>query len=632
MEFREYASRETAAVVSRLLTAQAEAQIRLAKEALEHAAKALDGRITHVASSDDVRDLVQRLEAAAGIAIQRVQQEAQKAVDAAREETAAAERQTAEAQSLITSLRAENAQLADRASTAEADLDATIEAHRQIELELRELRTQLDGARAEITRLEGGLEAAAAQRTTLSEELAGAREHVARLEGALAAAQAAAAEESDARTTLQAELDAARSRLATLEESRATLRAELEGAQAAWKAADAELETARAGFVALESEFAGVRANLEARESELDETRAKLQSVEAELDSSRATLRATEAELETARAAVTTTLAELDTARAAARHTESSLDTTRAALSSAVSDLESSRAATAAVEATLETTRAALRAADAELAAIREEADRRVPLIDTAVDACRSMAGATTISGLFGDLTAALAPQFTRVAIFRARAHHLEGEHSHGFDSDTDVSKLVLPLTLESIITRAHSTGKAARLVPGQEGGSAPFTGTPHLALAVPIRHQDETVAVLYADADDPASGRDERPAFAEMLAAHATLLLARMSQEMKTLQELREYAAMLLQEAEQMYAADVEAGKSDADRKRRLKDTIECARQLYAQRAALEGASAAGLLDEQIAAAIGDSPSTPFARDLSHCAGGRQKAKRTAS
>jgi hypothetical protein len=343
-------------------------------------------------------------------------------------------------------------------------------------------------------------------------------------------------------------------------------------------------------------------------------------------------MRATESELESARSTLASTLAELDTARAATRHTESSLDTTRAALSSAVADLDVSRAATAAVEATLETTRAAVRAVEAELAAAREETANRVPLIDTAVHACQSLAGATTISGLFSDLIAALAPQFTRVAIFRARAHHLEGEHSHGFDSDTDVSKLVLPLTLESIITRAHGTGKTARLAPGQEGGSAPFTGSPHLALAVPIRHQDETVAVLYADADDAVPGRDERPGFAEVLAAHATLLLARMSQEMKTLHELRDYAAMLLQEAEQMYAADVEAGRSDADRKRRLKDTIECARQLYTQRAALEGASAAGLLDEQIAAAIGDSQATPFARDLAHCAGTRQKAKRTAS
>ena len=63
-----------------------------------------------------------------------------------------------------------------------------------------------------------------------------------------------------------------------------------------------------------------------------------------------------------------------------------------------------------------------------------------------------------------------------------------------------------------------------------------------------------------------------------------------RLSQELKTLNELRDYAAMLLQEAQEMYAADTQADKSADERRSRLKDTIECARQLYAQRASLEG------------------------------------------
>jgi hypothetical protein len=71
------------------------------------------------------------------------------------------------------------------------------------------------------------------------------------------------------------------------------------------------------------------------------------------------------------------------------------------------------------------------------------------------------------------------------------------------------------------------------------------------------------------------------------------------------------------LQEAEEMYSADVEAGRSEEERRSRLQDTVDCARQLYAQRAALEGASAASLLDDRIAAVIAAEPSTPFARDL---------------
>jgi hypothetical protein len=94
------------------------------------------------------------------------------------------------------------------------------------------------------------------------------------------------------------------------------------------------------------------------------------------------------------------------------------------------------------------------------------------------------------------------------------------------------------------------------------------------------------------------------------------------LSQELKTLNELREYAAMLLQEAEEMYAADMEDDKSAEERRSRLKDTIECARQLYAQRASLEGPAAAQLLDDRIAAAIDAEPSKPFAKDLAAIAG----------
>ena len=78
-----------------------------------------------------------------------------------------------------------------------------------------------------------------------------------------------------------------------------------------------------------------------------------------------------------------------------------------------------------------------------------------------------------------------------------------------------------------------------------------------------------------------------------------------RLTHELKTLTELRDYARMLLQEAEQMSLADADAGRSDEELRVRLTDNIDCARQLYAQRAALEGSAAAGLLDDQIAATI---------------------------
>jgi hypothetical protein len=82
----------------------------------------------------------------------------------------------------------------------------------------------------------------------------------------------------------------------------------------------------------------------------------------------------------------------------------------------------------------------------------------------------------------------------------------------------------------------------------------------------------------------------------------------------------------MLLREAEQMYTADTEAGKAADDVRSRLKDNLDCARQLYGHRAALEGSAAATLLDEQISTAI--EATTPFAQDLAVIVG-RPKEKK---
>ena len=82
----------------------------------------------------------------------------------------------------------------------------------------------------------------------------------------------------------------------------------------------------------------------------------------------------------------------------------------------------------------------------------------------------------------------------------------------------------------------------------------------------------------------------------------------------------------MLLQEAQEMYGADMQADKSEDERRSRLKDTIECARQLYAQRAALEGSAAATLFDDRMAVVIEADGATPFAHDLAAIAGNPER------
>ena len=175
----------------------------------------------------------------------------------------------------------------------------------------------------------------------------------------------------------------------------------------------------------------------------------------------------------------------------------------------------------------------------------------------------------TTITDLFAALVRHLAAEFSRVALFRVKANRLEGEDQIGFDETTDVTKLVLPFSVDSLITRAASSGSFEQLMGDElaDSSRAPFGGTPTVALAMPIAFQGETLAVVYADSDQPISdrgpaGHDASIGFAKLMVRTAGVLLMRLSQELKTLNELREYAAMLLQEAQEMYSADIAGGK----------------------------------------------------------------------
>ena len=58
------------------------------------------------------------------------------------------------------------------------------------------------------------------------------------------------------------------------------------------------------------------------------------------------------------------------------------------------------------------------------------------------------------------------------------------------------------------------------------------------------------------------------------------------------------------------------------------VRDTVDCGRQLFAQRAALEGSEAAGVFDEQVSIVI-NAQASPFAEAL---AAATQNSKRAAS
>ena len=253
-----------------------------------------------------------------------------------------------------------------------------------------------------------------------------------------------------------------------------------------------------------------------------------------------------------------------------------------------------------------------------------------VSLFEELLGGFQALGTARTITEVLTTLTEQLAAQFPRVALFRVKTNHLQGEHQIGFDLKTDIGKVVMPLGMDSLLTRAAGSGRIERLSDPElvDSSRAPFSGTPSCALALPILVGDDTLAVIYAD-DSGAAADDRGPdavdvsvRFADAMLQHAVALLMRLTTELKAISELRAYATSLLQEIEQMYVSDVAAGKASQELQSRLKANLEYARSIYTNRVALEGADAAALLDDQLAAVIETQHATPFGRDLAVIAG----------
>ncbi len=250
-------------------------------------------------------------------------------------------------------------------------------------------------------------------------------------------------------------------------------------------------------------------------------------------------------------------------------------------------------------------------------------------ILKGAVEAVDALDDAPSVSDLFAALVELLATELPRVALFRVKGNHLEGEHVAGLGDGMHVKKLVIPLTLDSLVSRAVTRGALQRGDGDQLADiRSPFGDAPASALATPIVFRGETLAALYADADGAIT--EAQASFALLLVRHATVTMAKLTQELKTVKELREYAAMLLQEAEQMFLADVEGGSPEQDCIRRLQDALDCGRELYAQRAALEGTFAADIFEDQIASAV-RVPESQFAKALV-AALAHPRAQRTAS
>jgi regulator of replication initiation timing len=123
---------------------------------------------------------------------------------------------------------------------------------------------------------------------------------------------------------------------------------------------------------------------------------------------------------------------------------------------------------------------------------------------------------------------------------------------------------------------------------------------------------------ILAADAARPDEGGAR---LADILRRHAVLALERLTSELKSVGELRAYAQMLLDEVEYVFNADTTANLTGSERRKRLDENLRCARQIYAQRATVEGPAAASVLDEVLSQLLDKKGDTQFGRELAEVA-----------
>ena len=460
------------------------------------------------------------------------------------------------------------------------------------------------------------------------------------------------------------------------------LRGELHAAVEAHTFASTQLTDVRAQLTDAHARLADAQANVDRLQGELHATTERVEAGGRQLEAASRQLdeaRKAGERLEEARTDLTAARDEQARARQDAeselRKARETMDSLRADLASAMKTLEKAAAERLASEEAAAAAASHSQAAEAKLVAVTDlfkkgaarvktleqaqdehkrqihdlesqlqstksapaTADMSGAVLDELLAGFQALAGATTIADMLTTLVEQMAAEFPRVALFRVKKGHLQGEHQIGFDLKTDIGKLVLPLGMDSLPARAASSGQIESLK-GKElkESRMPFGGTPTSALALPIVVEGDTLAIVYADDFGAASrqrgGDDVRVRYAAAMRHFAVAVLLRLGKELKVLAELQKYATSLLHELEQMYDADVEAGKSGGELQKRLSGNLDYARSIYGSRTALEGADAATLIEDELDTLIDARADTEFARDLAAAAGRAEASSRQRS
>jgi hypothetical protein len=409
------------------------------------------------------------------------------------------------------------------AEQAAAERQATAQADAQTQLEQE--RSHSDGLRRTIKELQAQMQeatiAAQSEVEAIRGQMTAALDEAREAQTTLAASLTAARQEAAATRT---EVHEQTARLEADERNRAALVASLQAAEHTTRTACAEAETLRADNHTLRRTIDELRAQMDEVAST---AQTDVQGVRAELT----------AALDDARETHATLSASLAAARQETAIAQSDLLERTARLEASERLVQASEAAQARVEQALATSEAqrtseagaqaafaeALEAAHQETTAARGEAEScRAELCEAnmrletvqqqlaaqRVDDSSSLVRVRHALGTFEGLTTtrdavktfieAFGREFDYVALFVVRGNRLQGWRSVGA---TDVSNLVIPLTIESPLTRAVSAATSIVVE------SNPQEPTPGLvgheifcAMAFPIVLKERVVAVAYAE------------------------------------------------------------------------------------------------------------------------------------
>ena len=599
MTFRNLATDEAAALVHGLLTRRSEQaahDLQAFQQALTIAMQQLESAVGPPAAADaeaDLARMVERLAAAADTDKQTAMDEA-----------------AAQARAAIEAVRAELRTQTEQAAGLAASLDAAQAEVRTQTEQAAELTASLSAAQAEAEGLRQDLMGVANQIRALNTERSQLLEAAAKADAARIAIEKAHASEASARSRVEHELQTVQDLLSTTKahSSAVTQQLDVEAAERARLAA--ALTTADSQIRALDEQK-------RAMDAEAHVSAARLTWLEgAYTDGERV-----QKELEARLGAATTNDAPF---RAQVEEAERQLQEVRA-------ELDRANEARAKAEQALQHASGDVKTWRSEQAAsIRQHAVTFLSRSLNRLRACSdTLSDAFTADEVLAALVTVFSSEFARVALFSVKHNRLEGIRQIGFEGQPDMSQLLIPRTLDSLLTRAAVSGHIEVLAGGEldDASGSPFGGTPGSVWAIPIEVDGVAVAVIYADDSDKPhteiGNLEVRTKFADLLSRYASSALARLPAAGPEVPDLHEFARRLVLELESMYNADVSMGRKKDELRSRLRENLEYARKTYAERIASEDAAAATLLDEQLAAIA--KTSSDFGKDLAKLLKGRE-------